>query len=169
MRGERLRGAICAGTLGWCSAACGSGAPATEATGASCADVRTLTCAFFDGTTRAWSTAPPTEVSLVHTCGPSGSHGEIDAFVDTQGQYWLDRLGFQATGSAVHSAPLGASDDAGGATYGCGRGGGKVLTQLFCGRDVGPGTLALRFTFAGHWADGSAWSKECDAEVAVTE
>jgi hypothetical protein len=43
-----------------------------------------------------------------------------------------------------------------------------VLTQLLCGKDVGTGTLGLTFAFAGHWADGTAWSQECHAEVDVT-
>jgi hypothetical protein len=171
MRRARLRGAIWAAAACSCAAGCGSVPQAAEqtveTTDAACAEARTLTCTFFDGMTQTWSTAPPTAVSLEQACGAGGSHGEIDAFVDTRGQYWLDRLGFLATGSAVRGPSLGASDDAGGATYGCGRGGGKVLTQLFCGKDVGPGTLALRFTFAGRWADGTAWSKECNAEVAV--
>jgi hypothetical protein len=137
--------------------------------GSACADARTLTCTFFDGTTGAWSTAPPTEVSLRRACGPSGLHGEIGAFVDTDGQYWLDRIGVRATGTAVRVAPFGASDDAGGATYGCGQGGGKVLTQLLCGEDLGLGTLALVFTFAGRWDDGTAWTKECDVVVEVTQ
>jgi hypothetical protein len=167
MRGA-THGAICAAAVGWSMAACGNAPAAPEARNLACADARTLTCTFFDGTNGTWSAEAPTGVSMARACGPGGAHGEIDAFVDTQGQYWLDRLGFQATGSAVRVAPLGASDDAGGATYGCGTGGGKVLTQLLCGKDVGTGTLALRFTFAGHWADGTAWSKDCDANIEVT-
>ncbi len=133
-----------------------------------CDGARTLTCTFFDGTTRTWSTTPPTAVSMASACGDGGAHGEFDAYVDTTGQYWLDRVGFAATGSAVRVASLGASDQVGGQTYGCGQGGGKVLTQLLCGKDVGPGTLALQFLFAGHWADGTTWTKECDATVEVT-
>jgi hypothetical protein len=93
----------------------------------------------------------------------------VDAYVDTPAQYWLDRIGFRATGSAVRAprSALSASTDAGGTTYGCGRGGGKVLTQLLCGADVGEGTLVLRFAFAGRWADGQPWTKECDATIAV--
>ncbi len=91
----------------------------------------------------------------------------MDAYVRTQGQYWLDHLGFTATGSAMRTAALSASDPAGGQTYGCGQGGGKVLTQLLCGKDVGPGTLELQFQFGGHWADGTTWMKECTATVEV--
>jgi hypothetical protein len=124
-------------------------------------------CAYFDGTARAWSYDPPTRVSLNDACAPSGLHGELDAYVETSGQYWLDRLGFEAIGNAVRAASITASDDAGGTTYGCGQGGGKVLTQLLCGDDVGTGTLALRFRFAGHWVDGAAWTKDCEARVEV--
>jgi hypothetical protein len=144
-------------------------APADASAGdaAACVGPRTLTCVYFDGTTRSWSTEPPTVVSIGAACGPGGSHGEIDAYVTTASQYWLDRIGFSASGSAVRIESLGASDDAGGQTYGCDAGGGKVFTQLLCGRDVGPGTLALRFEFAGRWSDGTAWTRECDSTVQV--
>jgi hypothetical protein len=141
-------------------------APAPPAA-AACAEDRTLACAYFDGSASAWSSTPPSRVSLAAACAPSGLHGEIDAFVDSPGQYWLDHLGFEATGSAVRTASLSASDDAGGVTYGCGQGGAKVLTQLLCGHGVGTGTLALRFSFAGHWSDGASWTKECGAVVEV--
>jgi len=121
---------------------------------------------FFDGTTHAWSADPPTDVSLAAVCGPGGSHGEVDAYVGSTTEYWLDRVGFQASGSALRVAPLDVSDDAQGTAFACGDGG-KVLTQLFCGKDVGTGTLALTFRFDGHWADGSPWSKECPANLAV--
>jgi hypothetical protein len=144
-----------------------SAAASSEPTATACQDSRALTCAYFDGTARAWSHDPPTRVSLQTACAPAGTHGELDAFVETPGQYWLDRIGFEASGNAVRTPPIAASDDAGGTTYGCGQGGGKVLTQLLCGKDVGMGTLALRFTFAGRWADGAAWTKECSANVEI--
>jgi hypothetical protein len=148
--------------------ACSSAPGAKRASEDVCAEDRTLTCTFFDGSTRTWSTAPPRRVSIAAACAKGGSHGEFDALVDTGGEYWLDRVGFRASGNAVRAGNLGASDDAGGATYGCGQGGGAVLTELLCGKDVGPGSLVLTFAFAGHWADGVAWSKECSAEIEVT-
>jgi hypothetical protein len=162
--------------------ACGDGGDATRAPASSpagadesgdatgggvCAGARTLTCTYFDGATGAWSTTPPAQVSLAAACAPGASHGEIDAYVDTRAQYWLDSVGFRATGSAVRVTQLGANDAVGGVTYGCGQGGGPVLTKLFCGQDVGPGALALRFAFTGHWDDGTQWTQECDAQVDV--
>jgi hypothetical protein len=169
VRGTRGLGLAAVIVGAWSVAACSAAQPpAPPAADDVCASDRTLTCAFFDGSTGSWSTAPPQRVSLADACGPQGSHGEVDALVDTRGQYWLDRVGFAATGTAVRVAEIHASDDAGGATYGCGEGGGAVLTKLLCGKDVGAGRLALAFTFAGRWADGTTWSKECDAEVDVT-
>jgi hypothetical protein len=155
-----------AGSIALCG--CGSATQGSDLASRACAADRTLACKFFDGNTRTWSTAPPRLVSIAAACALGGSHGEIDALVDTGGEYWLDRVGFQATGNAVRAGQLGASDDAGGATYGCGQGGGAVLTKLLCGKEIGLGTLVLTFAFAGHWADGTAWSKECRAEVDVT-
>jgi hypothetical protein len=153
-------------------AACGGSSPDPPDPGAvpkgACEGPRALTCAFFDGTEGAWSYDPPSRVSLATACAPAGLRGEIDALVETPGQYWLDRIGFQASGSAVRTAAISASDDAGGTTYGCGQGGGRILTQLLCGTTVGLGTLALRFDFAGRWADGTPWTKECDARVEVS-
>jgi hypothetical protein len=161
------------GVVPWAIAAsaiaCGSSDPAPPPEAPACAFDRSLTCTFFAAASGTWSTDPPASVSLGSACADGGSHGEIDAFVETRGQYWLDRVGFVATGSAVLTpgGTLQATDDAGGATYGCGHGGGRVLTQLFCGQDVGTGTLTLRFAFAGRWADGSRWSKECTAALIV--
>src|SRR5262249_45218485 len=121
--------AIAAGAI-----ACSSSEPTPAPEAPTCASNRSLTCTFFSAALGAWSTEPPASVSLGSACADGGSHGEIDAFVDTRGQYWLDRVGFVATGSAVRTpgGMLQASEDAGGATYGCGRGGGRVLTQLLC-------------------------------------
>ncbi len=181
-RGERRTGAawLAAAVFSAGSGACGgdpadstrasaplSGASAASPDGGVCAGARTLTCTYFDGATGAWSTTPPQRVSLAETCAPGGSHGEIDAFIDTRGQYWLDSLGFRASGSAVRVSELTSSDAVGGVTYGCGHGGGAVLTKLFCGQDIGSGTLTVRFDFAGHWEDGTPWTRYCDAQIDV--
>jgi hypothetical protein len=165
---------------GLLAAGCGSGEAVTTSSepyppaapdnvDSACTGERTLSCAFFDGTTQAWSVRAPTQVSLAAACAAGADHGELAAYVTTPAQYWLDRVGFEASGTAVraNTGTLRASDDAGGTTYGCGLGGGKVLTQLLCGSDVGAGTLTLAFHFAGRWSDGSTWMKDCTDEVQV--
>jgi hypothetical protein len=145
----------------------GSGEPPDGAVTGACNGERTLVCSYFDGASGRWSGSAPARLSMARSCTPSGGHGEIDAFVETASQYWLDQVGFHAGGSAVRIAPFGTSADAGGTTYGCGQGGGKVFTHLLCGMDVGTGSLSLDFDFAGRWADGTPWSHTCHADVEV--
>jgi hypothetical protein len=145
---------------------CGSG-PGQPPAPAACDDSRTVACSYFDVAAGAWTPTPPSSVSLASACAPGGADGEIDAYVTTSSSYRLDRVGFVASGTAVRAGTLGASDDAGGTEYTCGQPGARILTQLFCGKDVGAGTLALRFTFAGRWSDGTAWTHQCDASVNV--
>lgn len=158
--------------LGACGSDAGSSgsASATQQPPAAiaCDDSRAISCSYFDVTAGAWSETPPSSISLASACVPAGANGEIDAYVTTTSSYTLDRVGFSATGSAVRAGSLTDSDDARGTPYPCGEPGARIVTQLFCGKDMGTGTLGLRFTFAGHWSDGTAWTKDCDATVAVT-
>ena len=132
-----------------------------------CDETRAVTCSYFDVAARGWSPTPPSSISLASACAPGGANGEIAAYVTTSSSYRLDRVGFAATGTAVRTGSLASLDDAGGTAYACGEPGAPVLTQLFCGTDVGTGTLALRFTFAGRWEDGTPWTQQCDASLAV--
>lgn len=134
---------------------------------AACDDTRAITCSYFDVAAGAWSATPPSSISLAKACAPAGANGEIDAYVTTSSSYQLDRVGFAATGSAVRPSTLTASDDAGGGTYACGQPSARVLTQLLCGKDIGTGTLDLRFTFSGRWMDGTPWTHQCDASLNV--
>jgi hypothetical protein len=91
--------------------------------------------------------------------------------LETSSQYWLDRVGFTATGSALSAfdgGTLQASDPAGSTTYGCGKSGGFVELSIVCTPEIAPGDVHARFTFEGHWADGTRWSKECSLDVSVT-
>jgi hypothetical protein len=115
----------------------------------------------------AWSPTPPTSISLASACAPGGADGEIDAYVTPSSSYRLDRVGFVASGTAVRTGTLAASDDAGGTSYACGQPAPRIITQLFCGKDMGAGTLELRFTFSGRWSDGTPWTQQCDARVDV--
>jgi hypothetical protein len=115
----------------------------------------------------AWSPTPPSSISLASACAPGGANGEIDAYVTPTSSYLLDRVAFAATGTAVRTGTLASSDDAGGTAYPCGQPAARILTQLFCGKDVGPGTLELRFTFSGRWSDGTSWTQQCDATLDV--
>jgi hypothetical protein len=132
-----------------------------------CDDTRAISCSYFDVAAGTWSETPPSSISLASACAPAGANGEIDAYVTTSSSYRLDRVGFAATGSAVRTGSLAASDDAGGTAFACGDRGAPVLTQLFCGKDVGMGTLDLHFTFAGRWMDGTPWTHQCDATLNV--
>lgn len=132
-----------------------------------CDDTRAVDCSYFDVGAGAWSAAPPSSISIASACAPGGADGEIDAYVTTSSSYQLDHVAFSATGSAVRAGSLDSSDDAGGTQFACGQPGARILTQLFCGKDVGTGTLDLRFTFSGHWADGTTWTHECNATVDV--
>ncbi len=76
-------------------------------------------------------------------------------------------MGFAASGTAVRTGTLASSDDAGGASYACGQPAARIVTQLFCGKDMGAGTLELRFTFSGRWSDGTPWTHQCDATLDV--
>lgn len=150
-------------------AACGGGSGSAGQTqpAAACDDTRAISCSYFDVAAGDWSPTPPSSISLASACAPEGANGEIDAFVTASSSYHLDSVGFAATGTAVRTGSLVAADDAGGTAYACGEPGAPVLTQLFCGKDVGTGTLALRFTFTGHWEDGTPWTQRCDATVDV--
>jgi len=148
-------------------AACSSGSSAPQQATTVCDDTRATSCSYFDVAAGAWSPAPPSSISLASACAPDGANGEIDAYVIPSSSYRLDRVAFAATGTAVHTSTLGASDDAGGTAYACGQPTARILTQLFCGKDLGPGTLELRFTFAGRWSDGTAWTQQCDATLDV--
>ncbi len=148
-----------------CSSASGTATQAQPT--AACDDTRAIACSYFDVAAGAWSETPPSSISLAAACAPAGANGEIDAHVTTSSSYQLDRVGFSATGSAVRTGSLAAMDDAGGATFACGDRGAPVLTQLFCGKDVGTGTLDLRFTFSGRWMDGTPWTHQCDASLNV--
>ncbi len=153
--------------------ACGSGGSGgssaqPQPVTAACDDTRrAISCSYFDVAAGAWSATPPSSISLASACTAAGADGEIDAYVVTSSSYLLDRVGFSATGTAVRTGSLAASDDAGGTPFACGEPGARVLTQLFCGKDLGPGTLDLRFTFAGRWSDGTPWTQQCDATLAV--
>ena len=151
--------------LAACSSGNASGAPPPAT---ACDDTRAISCSYFDVAAGAWSPTPPSSISLVSACAPGGADGEIDAYVTPSSSYRLDRVAFTASGTAVRTGTLSASDDAGGTSYACGQPAARILTQLFCGKDVGPGTLDLRFTFSGRWNDGSAWTQPCDVTVAVT-
>lgn len=146
-------------------AACSS--PPQQASGTTCEDTRAISCNYFDVAAGAWSSTPPSSISLASACAPAGANGEIDAYVTTTSSYRLDRVGFAATGSAVRAGSLVSDDDAGGTPYACGEPGARILTQLFCGEDVGPGTLDLSFTFTGRWSDGTPWTHQCDASLNV--
>ncbi|HEX8792584.1 MAG TPA: hypothetical protein VF765_16665 [Polyangiaceae bacterium] len=151
-------------------AACSSGSSASSEVAQPatvCDDTRAIDCKYFDVAAGAWSATPPSSVSLASACAPAGAHGEIDAYVTTSSSYRLDRVGFSATGTAVRAGSLAGNDDAGGTAFACGDRGAPVLTQLFCGKDVGTGTLDLRFTFSGRWMDGTPWTHQCDASVNV--
>jgi hypothetical protein len=132
-----------------------------------CDDTRTIACSYFDVAAGTWSPTPPSSISLASACAPAGANGEIDAYVTPSSSYRLDRVAFAASGTAVRTGTLGASDDAGGTPYACGQPAARILTQLFCGRDVGPGTLELRFTYSGRWSDGTPWTHQCDASMNV--
>ena len=148
-------------------AACGGGPGQPSPSAGACDDTRAVSCRYFDVATGAWSETPPSSLSLASACTPKGANGEIDAYVTTSSSYRLDRVGFAATGTAVRTGSLASLDDAGGTAYACGEPGARVLTQLFCGKDLGTGTLDLRFTFSGRWMDGTPWTQQCDASLAV--
>ena len=145
-----------------CSAS--SGAPPSTA---ACDDTRAISCSYFDVAAGAWTPTPPSSISLSSACAPGGADGEIDAYVTPASSYLLDRVAFAASGTAVRTGTLTSSDDAGGTPYACGQPAARIVTQLFCGKDMGAGTLELRFTFSGRWADGSSWMQHCDAHVDV--
>src|SRR5579871_6899982 len=93
---------VCAGCGSAASAGQGTSDPAvTPGDGGACGGAPTLTCQYFDVSRGGWSTAPPTLMSIQNACAQGGSNGEIDAYLATSGQYWLDRVGFAATGSAL--------------------------------------------------------------------
>jgi hypothetical protein len=146
--------------LGSSICACSSASPA-------CDDARVVSCSYFDVAAGVWSPSPPSSISLASACGPGGANGEIDAYVTPSSSYTLDRVGFVASGTAVRTGTLRASDDAGGTSYACGRPAARVITQLFCGRETGAGTLELAFTFSGRWGDGTPWTQRCDARLEV--
>jgi hypothetical protein len=137
---------------------------------AACDDTRAISCNYFDVASGAWSPKAPSSMSLASACAPGGANGEIDAYAIPSSSYRLDRVAFVASGSAVRTGTgtLDASDDAGGTAYACGEPGARILTQLFCGRDVSTGTLTLRFTFDGRWGDGTPWTHQCDATLDVS-
>ena len=163
-----MRGPLFVVLLGLAACSSASARSAQPQGATACDDGRALSCSYFDVAAGAWSTTPPSSISLASACTPAGANGEIDACVTASSSYRLDRVGFAATGSAVRSGGwLAASDEAGGTAFACGEPGAPVLTQLFCGKDMGTGTLELRFTFAGRWDDGTPWTRQCDATVAV--
>jgi hypothetical protein len=151
--------------LAACSSGSASAAPAQPA--AACDDTRAISCSYFDVAADGWSQTPPSSISLASACAPAGANGEIDAYVTASSSYLLDRVGFVASGTAVRTGPLTASDDAGGTSYACGQPAARIITQLFCGKDMGAGTLALQFTFSGRWSDGTPWTHQCDAKLDV--
>jgi hypothetical protein len=151
--------------LAACSSGSTSAAPPQPA--AACDDTRAISCSYFDVAGGRWSPTPPSAISLASACAPGGANGEIDAYVTPASSYSLDRVGFVASGTAVRAGTLSASDDAGGTSYACGQPAARIVTQLFCGKDMGAGTLELRFTFSGRWSDGSPWTQHCDARVDV--
>src|SRR5579883_1680408 len=148
--------------------ACGGGGAPADAR--ACGGARALACDYFDGAARAWSPDAPRGVSIGEACGEGGLRGEVAARVVASAPVELDRIGFAASGAAVRvpGGALASSDDAGGAPYACGDPAPVMITQLLCGRDVGAGTLSLRFSFAGRWSDGTAWTQDCAADVDVT-
>jgi hypothetical protein len=150
-------------------AACGGGGASSGAppSATACDDTRAITCSYFDMAAGAWTPTPPSSISLASACAPGGANGEIDAYVTPTSSYQLDRVAFAASGTAVRAGTLASSDDAGGTVYACGQPAARILTQLFCGKDVSTGTLALRFTFSGRWSDGTRWTHQCDATLDV--
>ena len=150
-------------------AACSSGSASSGAppSARACDDTRAIQCRYFDVAAGAWSPTPPSSISLASACAPAGANGEIDGYVTPSSSYLLDRVGFVASGTAVRAGTLTASDDAGGTSYACGQPAARIVTQLFCGKDMGAGTLELRFTFSGRWSDGTPWTHECDANMNV--
>jgi hypothetical protein len=149
-------------------AACSSGsASAAPPQPAACDDTRAISCSYFDVAAGGWSPRPPSSISLASACASAGANGEIDACVTSSSSYRLDRVGFVASGTAVRTGTLSASDNAGGASYACGQPAARIITQLFCGKDMGAGTLELEFTFSGHWSDGTPWAHQCNASVNV--
>lgn len=167
MRGSAFVLLLASGACG-SSGSGGASSAQPQAVATACDDTRAITCSYFDVAAGAWSATPPASISLASACTAAGANGEIDAYVVTSSSYLLDRVGFSARGTAVRTGSLTASDDAGGTSFACGEPGARVLTQLFCGKDLGPGTLDLRFTFAGRWTDGTPWTQQCDASLAVT-
>jgi len=145
----------------------GSSLCACSSAGPACDDTRTISCSYFDVAAGGWSPTPPSSISLASACAPTGANGEIDAYVTPSSSYLLDRVGFVASGTAVRAGPLTASDDAGGEAYACGQPAARIVTQLFCGMDMGAGTLELQFTFSGRWTDGTPWTQHCDARLDV--
>ena len=150
-------------------AACSSGSASSGAppSATACDDTRAISCSYFDVAASGWTPTPPSSISLASACAPGGANGEIDAYVTASSSYLLDRVGFVASGTAVRAGTLTASDDAGGTPYACGQPAARIVTQLFCGKDMGDGTLELRFTFSGRWSDGTPWTHQCDVSMNV--